>query len=246
MGRYITNYQSMKNKIQEIRNVLDEIDIHKISNETVKAEFLRYKKNFSILEDIIENIEPELLNANIQGFLNSSQSTLNNLNNFKRNFTHTQYITGANDHLDGMSNFIRPYILHRKRLKNSLAKAIEEYIESIENHLHNLNEFVEVLKRAKEYTSDIQQYHDKVLGENEESIKSQIDTIFQEIENKKSKIYEFYNELLSDDEYISIKTEVTEAKEEIYQTKAETKTIKEEIEEIYTNSSKTIKECITT
>ena len=242
MSRYTTNYQSIKDKIKEIRNVLDEIDIQNISNEAIKVEFLRYKKNFSILEDIIENIEPEFLSGNIQGFANNSQNSLSNLNNFRSNNTQIKYIIEANNYLDGLSNFIRPYILHRKRLKNSLAKAIEEYIESVENHLYNLNEFAEELKKAREYTTDIQQYHDDVLGKDEESIKSQIDTIFQEIERKKAKIDEFYNELLIDDEYTSTKTEIMEAKDEINLAKTEAKSTKEEIEEIFANSSKTLKE----
>jgi len=243
MSRYTTNYETIKKKIQEIKNVLDSIDIQSISNEANKIEFLRYKKNFSILEDIIDNIEPELLNGNIQGFINSVQNSLSNLIDFRNNSVHAPYITEANNHLDSMSSFVRPYILHRKRLKNSLAKAIEEYIASIEKHLHNINEFTNELNKAKEYTSDIQQYHDVVLSiDNEESVKSQIDTIFQEIENKKSKINEFYNELLSDDEYTSIKTEIIDARDEINSVKAEAKSTKKDMEDIFTNSSNTLKE----
>ena len=242
MSRYTTNYETIKNKVQEIKNVLDSIDIQSISNEANKIEFLRYKKNFSILDDILDNIEPELLNGNVQGFTNNAQNSLSNLNSFKSNNAHIQYITEANNYLDNMSGIVRPYILHRKRLKNSLAKAIEEYIASVEKHLHNINEFTDELNKAKEYTADIQQYHDTVLDEDDESIKSQIDTIFQEIENKKSKIDEFYNELLSDDEHTSIKTEIIDAKDEINAAKAEAKSTKKEIEEIFTNSSKTLKE----
>jgi len=243
MSRYITNYKTIKNKIQEIKNVLDSIDIQSISNEANKIEFLRYKKNFSILEDIIDNLEPELLNGNIQGFINSVQNSLSNLNSFKSNNTHIQYITEANNNLDNMSGFVRPYILHRKRLKNSLAKAIEEYIASVEKHLHDIDEFEHELEKAKEYTSKIQQYRDTVLEEDdEESIKSQIDAIFQEIENKKSKIDKFYNELLNDDGYSSIKTEIIDARDEINSTKAEVKSTKKEIEDIFTNSSNTLKE----
>lgn len=242
MSRYTTNYKTIKNKIQEIKNVLDSIGIQSISNEANKIEFLRYKKNFSILEDIIDNLEPDFLNGNIQGFINSVQNSLSNLINFRNNSAHAPYITDANNHLDSMSSFVRPYILHRKRLKYSLAKAIEEYIASIEKHLHNINEFTDELNKAKEYTADIQQYHDTVLDEDDESIKSQIDTIFQEIENKKSKINKFYNELLSDDEYTSIKTEIIDAKDEINSTKSEAKSTKKEIEDIFTNSSNTLKE----
>jgi len=243
MTRYISNYQKIKNKIETIRTILDDINVQDISNEDNKVEFLRYKKNFSILEDIIENVEPELLNANIKGFTDSSQNSLNNLINFKDNNTHTEYISESNNYLDVMSNFIRPFILHRKRLKNSLAKAIEEYVETIEDHLHNINEFKDELQEAKKYTEDIKLYHSEVLDENnEESIKFKIDTIFQDIESKKSEIYKFYNELLSDDKNISIKTEILEAKDEIDSTKEESKGLKQDIEDIFTNSSKTLKE----
>lgn len=243
MSRYISNYQTIKNKIESIKATIENISIQNISNENNKLEFLRYKKNFSVLEDIIENIEPEFLNGNIQIFINSSQNSLSSLKKFNNNNTHAQYITEANNYLDNMSNFIRPYILHRKRLKNSLAKAIEGYIESVEKHLQNINEFTHELEKAKKYTADIQQYHDEVLDEDdEESIKSQIEAIFQDIENKKSKIYEFYNELLSDDEYTSIKTEIVDARDEINSAKVEAKSTEEQIENIFTNTSKTLKE----
>lgn len=243
MSRYTTNHQTIKDKIQDIKNVLDNTDIQSIQSEANKIEFLRYKKNFSILEDIIDNIEPELLNGNIQEFLTNTQNSLNNLNNFKSNSTHAQYITEANNHLDNMSGFIRPYILHRKRLKNSLAKAIEEYIASVEEHLHNISEFEHELEKAKEYTLNIQKYRDTVLDEDdEESIKLQIDAIFQDIETKKSKIDEFYNELLNDDEYNSIKTKIIDARDEINSAKTEAKLAQEKIEDIFTNSSKTLKE----
>ena len=243
MSRYRNNYQSIKSKIELIRNTIDEINIQDILDENNKIEFLRYNKNFSILEDIVENIEPDFLNGNIQGFLNSSQESLSSLNHFKSNNTNSQYIIEANNKLDSMSSFVRPYILHRKRLKNSLAKAIEEYIDSVEEHLHNLNEFKDELEKAKKYTNDIQEYYNTVLDEDDkESIKSQINTAFEDIENKKSKIYEFYNELLSDGEYTSIKTEVADAREEINSTKKEVKSIQKEIENIFTDSSNTLGE----
>jgi len=243
MSRYIANYQSMTAKLQEILTLLNTIDIQDIAKEDNKVEFLRYKKNFAILEDIIENLDPELLNNNVSGFVTNAQSSINNLNNFKNNLVHTQYIAEANNYIDAMSSFIRPYILHRKRLKNSLAKAIEEYISSIETHLTDLNEFKDELEQAKSYTGDIKTYHNELLidGEND-SLKTVITTIFEDIESKKTKIYSFYNELLTDDEAVSIQTEISDAKEEIDKTKDEAKVLKNDIEEIFTNSSKTIKE----
>ena len=209
MSRYITNYQSMQAKLQDIVNILDTINIQQIEVESNKMEILRYKKNLTILEDIIENLDPELLNNNVSEFVTNAQYSIDNLTNFKNNLSHTSYIEKANNHLDSMSAFIRPYILHRKRLKSSLAKAIEEYVASIKEHLTDLNEFKEKLNQVKEFRDEIQNYH---------------------------------NELLSDDEEVSIQTEISHAREEIDKTKEEAKILKSDIEEIFTNSSKTIKE----
>jgi hypothetical protein len=241
MSRYIGNLQKIKTNIQDIESILDDINIQNITNTEYKTEFLRYKKNFSILKDIIDNIEPDLLNGNIQGFIANAKNSFDEIKRFKNNIN-SSYIREANNHLDSMSNFIRPYILHKKRLRNSLAKAIEEYISSVEEHLHNINEFKDELNKAKKYTTDIQEYYDKVLNENNEtSIKSQINIIFEDIENNKSKINEFYNELLNDDENVSIKTEIIDTKNEINSLKIESKSIKEEIEKLLTDSSNSLK-----
>ena len=243
MSRYITNYQSMQAKLQDIVNILDTINIQQIEVESSKMEILRYKKNLTILEDIIENLDPELLNNNVSEFVTNAQYSIDNLTNFKNNLSHTSYIEKANNHLDSMSAFIRPYILHRKRLKNSLAKAIEEYVASIKEHLTDLNEFKEKLNQVKGFRDEIQNYHNELLIDTDEtSIKTKVTSAFEDIKAKKTQIYSFYNELLSDDEEVSIQTEISNAREEIDKTKDEAKILKSDIEEIFTNSSKTIKE----
>ena len=97
MSRYITNHQSMQAKLQDIVNILDTINIQQIEVESSKMEILRYKKNLAILEDIIENLDPELLNNNVSGFVINAQNSINSLTNFKNNLSHTPYIVEANN-----------------------------------------------------------------------------------------------------------------------------------------------------
>jgi len=219
MSRYIANYTTIKTKIDAIYQTLGKIDIRKIPNEDIKIEYLRFRKNFSLMKDIIENIEPEFISGNISSFNQQSQNLINSLNNFASNPSQNSYIVDANNYLDSISNFLRPYILHRKRLKNSLAKAIEDYIETIENHLSDLAEFQAKLEEAQQYTSEIEDFHRKLLSEEDGSLKTKIFNIFEEIEQKKSEIYNFYDELFVDDEEESIRTSIHDAKSEIEKTK---------------------------
>jgi len=244
MSRYSNNYNQIIDKFNQINNILEQINIQNINNENIKLEALRFKKNFTVLNDIIENIDPETIKGDISGNINHINNVISSLNSFKSTSQSLSYIQQANNYLDNISAFIRPYILHRKRLKNSLANAINEYIETVENHLKDLNLFKKELSEAKEIKEKIEEYYNElVVGyEDTDSIKEKINNIFEDIEQKKSKIYSFYNELFDDEEELSIQSEIRNFKDEIDDTKIESNRLKEKIEDIVTETSNTLNE----
>jgi len=246
MSIWIDEYEKVLNKLEEIKTEIDNIDCD--NNDSC----LRMKKVFNINYKILKNLDPELLSLKniynliyneqkrVYGNLCSCQGYLIQLLEFIKN----EHFDKANDILDIVFNIIKPYILHKKRLGDPLAESVKIYKNEIEKHLNELKQIENEEEKIKEVIEKIYEYENELFVDDEkkDSIKTRIETILNDIENKKGEIYKFYNELFVDENEESIETTITNFFKEIENLKEKSKELKDEVEEILLNTQNSVKE----
>jgi len=245
MSIWIDEYEKVLNKLEEIKTEIDNIDCNNNS-------CLRMKKVFYMNYKILKNLDPELLSLkNIyQLIYNGQKQVYGSLSNFQGflvqllEFIKNENFDKANDILDSVFNILKPYILHKKRLGDPLVESVKIYKNEIEKHLVKLKEIENEEEKIKEIVEKIYEYENELFVDDEEknSIKTKIETILNDIENKKDEIYKFYNELFKDENEESIETTITNFVEEIKNLKEKSKELKDEVEEILINTQNSVKE----
>jgi len=247
MSIWIEEYEKVLNKLEEI-----EKEIYN-TNCSSNEECLRMKKVFNINYKILKNLEPELLSLkNIYHLIYKGQKQVNDTTySFQGyliqllNFVKNKKFNKANDILDNVFNILKPYVLHKKRFGDPLVESVKIYKEELEKHLNELTQIEEEEKNIKEIIGKIYDFDKELFidDEEKESIKTRIEIILNDIENKKEKIYNFHNELFVDNESEeSIETSINNFVSEIEELKEKSKELKEEIEEILFNAQNSIKE----
>lgn len=246
MSIWIDEYEKVLNKLEEIKIEIDNIVCD--NNDSC----LRMKKVFNINYKILKNLDPELLSLiDIYKLIFKGQKNINgSLINFQGyliqllEFIKKEDFDRVNDILDSVFNIIKPYILHKKRLGDPLVESVKIYKNEIEKHLNELKQIEDEEKNLKEILNKIYEYENELFDDEEKkSIKTEIETIVNDIENKKDKIYNFYNELFVDNESEeSIETTITNFVKEIENLKEKSKNLKNEIEDILLNTQNSVKE----
>lgn len=246
MSIWIEEYEKVLNKLEEIKEEIDQIDCN------YNNDCLRMKKVFNINYKILKNLDPELLSLkDIYKLIFKGQKNINgSLINFQGyliqllEFIKKEDFDRVNDILDSVFNIIKPYILHKKRLGDPLVESVKIYKNEIEKHLNELKQIEDEEKNLKEILDKIYEYENELFIDDEEkkSIKTKIETILSDIENKKYEIYKFYNELFVDENEESIKTTITNFVKEIENFKEKSKNLKNEIGEILLNTQNSVKE----
>ncbi len=245
MSIWITEYEKVLNKLEEIKEEIDKIDCNH------NDDCLRMKKVFNINYKILKNLDPELLSLrSIYQLIYTQKALYGSTLNFSGhllqllNFVKNKNFNKANDILDSVFNIIKPYILHKKRLGEPLVEVVKIYKNEIEKHLNELKQIENEEEKIKEVIEKIYEYENELFVDDEKknSIKTRIETILSDIENKKDEIYKFYNELFVDENEESIETTITNFVKEIENLKEKSKELKNEVEEILLNTQNSVKE----
>jgi len=246
MSIWIEEYEKVLNKLEEIKEEIDQIDCNH------NDDCLRMKKVFNINYKILKNLDPELLSLrSIYQLIYTQKALYGSTLNFSGhllqllNFVKNKNFNKANDILDNVFNIIKPYILHRKRLGDPLAESVKIYKNEIEKHLIELKEIENEEEKIKEVIEKIYKYENELFVDDEEkkSIKTKIETIVNDIEDKKEKIYNFYNKLFEgDNNNNSIEISIDKLFNDIKVIKSRSQELEEEIEKILSNTQNTIRE----
>ena len=247
MSVWIEEYEKVLNKLEEIKEEIDSIDCKH------DEDCLRMKKVFSIHYKTLKNLDPELVSLrNIYNLIHTGTKQLYGtsysfqgylsqlLDNIKKmNFAK------ANDILDNIVNILKPYVLYKEGFEDPLVESVKIYKNELEKYLDELKQIEEEEKNLKEIIDKIYEYENELFIDDEEkdSIKTKIETILKDIENKQEKIYEFYNKLFEGDENNqSIEISINELFNDIKAIKSKSQELEEEIEKILSNTQNTTRE----
>lgn len=128
---------------QQIRGELAELEVQDKTVETEVLELVRLKRIVTYIDTLLRNVDPDLTPKSVwSNFNNQVGPCLQQIIEFKadKNIGH---IRSANDHLDNLLSYIRPYEVLPAKVLTALADSSRTYAE----------ELISVVKSFKETSS---------------------------------------------------------------------------------------------
>ena len=230
----------------DIKSILETV---KIDDETVITdvkELARFKKVIQYLDDMINAVDPELIpQGTWDNFQSQATPCLQQIKNFNSN-RNIQHINQANAHADNLLTYVRPYEIARGKAANALRSALKKYTETIEEYVDSFREktaaivndmqiHVESSKENSDVINEVKKQvdalKDELFGVNDDSgIREKINELSDSFDDKYNRINEYYKEILvSDEDKLSTKKEILQAKELILQEQEKIETLLESV-----------------
>lgn len=154
-------------------NIVEASKVLSLPDETIATqveELARFKKVISYIDSLIEAADPELIPVSTwNNFLDQATQCLLQINEFNSNKT-IKHLSNANNHLDNVIAYVRPYVVSDSDAAKAASKAFKEYSNTVRDKIDEL--------RSKTQSA-ISEIAADAKSANE--LKSQIDTINQEI-----------------------------------------------------------------
>lgn len=217
MSRWIDSFSNHAFNVtwNDLKDKLEECEV----DETIVAsveELARLKKVITFIDNVLDNIEPELIPLTfLDNFNTQSAECRNQIKNYNSNKS-IGHITNANTYADALLGYVRPYLLSSEGLKKPLLGAIRAYISEIDKHLSKITDTEAEYKKVTQFREEIEDYYDVLFEDDEEeSIQQQIATLLKSAEEKYDAINKFHDETLVDGTNESTQTVITEAKKDI-------------------------------
>lgn len=238
MSSYITSFENQQFHTHW-NNIKEKIKSADIDSAPVQfqEDFARFVKVFNFIDNLFENIDPELIPKNLLDDLKNKTSNCLSQINTAIASNNQSNLNSANTYLDQILASLKPYSLYNDKLKRSLRAAIKAYIEEIDTHLENIPNTQEEYNKAVEFREKIESYYDEIFTGNEESdaIKDQIYSILKSIEEQYEEIDKYHTKLIIDDDEESLITQIENAKKSIDEDT-------EEAKELLTETSSKVQE----
>lgn len=186
-----------------VLKAVDEIKLGAETNENIVTEFMRFEKVVKLIESILENVDRDVFHlqtlANAQGPV---QQAVGHVSNFQNNQNDLSQIQAANNQIDQVLNFFRPYMV----MPDAVAKGVKEVSTSqkklldqlkaslVEISQERLDELKETLVEAKKYLQEIKDDSEKsnalyqrLFGEDGISgLSAEIDSLHKKIQSTQS------------------------------------------------------------
>jgi hypothetical protein len=199
------------------KDLKDKLELCTVDETIVSSveEIARLKKIIAFIDTSLEGIEPELFPQNyVTAFNQQAVACRDQITTYNSN-KNIAHITQANAHADNFLNYIRPHVVNSDKLKKSLLAAIRAYTNEVAKHLEHITDTKSEYIKVKEFREEIEEYYDLLFEDNDESIKAKITLFLNSAEEQYGKINKFYNEILIDEDSVSTKTAIIEAKKDI-------------------------------
>lgn len=218
MSRWIDSFSNhaFNTTWKDLKVQLEQSEVDETITASVE-ELARLKKVIAFVDNALDNIEPELATLTfLDNFNTQAVECRNQINSYNSN-KNIGHITNANNNVDNLLSYIRPYLLSSDVIKKSLLGAIRAYISEIDKHLGKITDTEAEYKKVKSFREEIEEYYDELLTSDDEnkSIQEQIATLLKSVEEKYDAINKFHDETLVDGTNESTQTVITEAKKDI-------------------------------
>jgi hypothetical protein len=232
MSRWIEQYDAhpFQEIWSQILDLSDTVDVDDQSVATDVQELARFTKVVCYLDELIKGCDPELVPLSTWGnFHSQGTACLTQVNHYQNN-RNIQHMHTANEHVDNLLTYIRPYMGTPARVSSTVQSAFRKYtktinkslvifqesakelIEEIEGYKTDSENNSEKISEAKNYIDSLKmQYFDDT--EDSESLKTRIEQLKENIETWHEVFEEYHQRLVGDDiQEDSISSQIESAK----------------------------------
>jgi len=252
MSRWLEHFEShvFQTTWNNLKESLKESTVDDKTVITDVKELSRLKKVIKYLDELIMGLDPELIPLIIwDNFNQQSIHCLQQINAFNNN-RNIAHLNKANEHVDNLLSYIRPYMVAPGKVGTALRGSIKKYAETIDEYAESFQEkaselvsdinghkirSAEILEIIEEVKTTVDDLDSELFGDNE-GIESNIKQLVEDIDEKAEKIIAYHEEILvGDEDRLSTKKEISQAKESIIGEQ-------ESIEELLSSVSKEVSE----
>jgi len=232
MSRWIELFENHAFQVtwKEIQASRDELVVDDETVTTSVAELARLNKVITFVSGLLESCDPELIpESTWDNFYSQSNACLKQINSYQSN-RNIGHITNANNNLDNLLTYIRPYqVVAGKAAQSASAsfvaytKAINKSLSSFQEEANKILTHINTLKEsASSNCEDAEIATDKIKelelryfdDTEEESLSSRINQLETTLEENYEKIQNYRVELIDGDSYTdSIAAEIESARE---------------------------------
>lgn len=215
---------------KRIVEIVEEVIVDDETIVTSVEEIARLNKVVFFLNGLLKSCDPELIpESTWNNFHSQSNSCLQQINNYQSN-RNIGHITNANNHLDNLLTYIRPYQVVAGKAAQSASASFVAYTKAINTNLSSFQE------EAKSLLAELSQFKSKAETDaeeseaakirikeletryfddlEEESLETRINNFEEKLEENYDKIQTYRGELLDgDSDNESISSEVKNALE---------------------------------
>ncbi len=256
MSRWIDhfNLHPFQSIWQQLKN---ELSIAKIDDQTVitdVTELARLRKVVAYIDGMVQSIDPELVPATTWDSFRDQATNCNQQIAAYNSNRNTGLLQNANSHADNLLTYIRPYMVVNGKVGEALQNSIKSYAETVEEYGNSFRiksqELLDEIRLLKgnadtsfqaleNIKQSIDQLNIELFGINlDDGVQAKIRSLFADFETKYQTINAYYNEtLIGDENDLSIKKEISMAKEVIVEDQKSIKNILKNVEEKITELS---------
>lgn len=258
MSRWIDNFKNhpFQSTWSQIKIQSESLVANDETIVTYVEEIARLKKVIAFLDELLEVVDAEMVPMSLWNqFYEQANACLNQINNYLSN-KNIGHINTANEHLDNLLSYLKPYVVHSKgaavaagRAYNAYADAVNNQLGSIERRVNSLIKKIEdnksetdnVVKEINASKANIEKLESSFL-ESEEgspSLKDRMEGLFSDATAWYTKIRDFHQKLTSGNEQESaIILQIEEAKKKAFSDKKDVIEAKESIAELLADLGK--------
>lgn len=218
MSRWIDQFnahpfQDIWNQITEISEA---IDVDDQSVATNVQELARFTKAVHFIDKLIKGCDPELVPLTTwNNFQQQSTLCLSQLTNYQSN-RNISHLHTANEHVDNLLSYIRPYMVSSAKASSSMQSAFNRYTKTINRNLESFQASAsKLIEEIESYKTDSKNNYDEITEakesidslkmqyfdgtEDEESLKTRIEQLKENIETWHEVFEEYHQQLIGDD-----------------------------------------------
>ena len=219
MSRWTTPYEShtIHSSLENVQDKIESIEISNISDKSILIEIARLKKVIEYIDKYLKLIDPDINITSLVSNLNTLNQYIANTQGEINNFisgNNITYLHRANNNIDnGLSTLKAFHTLLPKVSGQGIYSMLKKYNETLEDAFSEID-----LDSTLNASKNIRNLQKELIDgtEEQESIKSRIDFVVKDTEEKYDKLLEFYNNSLNDIDYDNTTKELIEkAKERI-------------------------------
>lgn len=241
MSRWIDTFDShaFRPIWNQLKSTLEETEVDDETIFTSVLELSRLKKVVQFVDDLLDNIDPELVPLSTwDNFQEQAAPCLEQISAFNSS-RNIRNIMRANAHADNLVTYVRPYVVAVSKAGKAMQSALRSYSETVDTYLQsfqnrgsgilkNLGE--NQIKSATAFNAindmqlSIKEFEEELfqLESDESGLADKIRTTFDNSNELRDEISAFHYKLLvSDEDSPSVRQQVLEVKDSILLTKAE-------------------------